>query len=356
MKHPKSSVKRILLALLFVSACAGAARAGDRDMRVISARAGGVNFVSGDVRVRRADSPEWRALSSSDELKSGDSVATGADGRVEILLNPGSYFRAGAGAEFTLAVASLDGLRLELARGGAVVEATGYEQLDLDIEVATARAVVHIVRTGIYRINALPGGEAEVAVFEGRALVGGLTVKGGTSARTGAAGVEVSKFDKKNRDGLDLWSRDRGKELAKANENLTRRALRTAFGSNSAEELFGPFGRTLGFWFYNSRARCYTFIPYSAYWRSPYGYWYGTGVIYNPGSTWNGQHGYTPPNTTGGVITTGGGLSGSGPGAGGSGVGGAAPSQPVPRDVPVERAPPTSHGERPPGPRQRDNR
>ena len=359
MKHLRNSLEGILLALLFVAACAGVARAGERDARVISARAGGVNFVYGDVKVRRSDSLEWRALSATDELKSGDSVTTGADGRVEILLNPGSYFRAGAGAEFTLARASLDDLRVELARGGAVIEATGYERLDLDITVATPRAVVHIVRTGIYRINALPEGEAEVAVSEGRALVGGLTVKGGKVARTGAAGVVVSKFDKKNRDELDLWSRERGRELARANEKLQRRALRTLLARSRLEDLFGPYGRGFGFWFYSDRLNCYTFIPFSGYWRSPYGFWYETGVFIYPGTGWPGgapQPGYLPPGTGGGTWPGGGG-SGGGSGSG-SGSGGLTPSPPMPRDTPSGRTPtppPAPHIDRAPAPRPRDN-
>src|SRR5688500_1603831 len=99
------NVKNLSLALLLAVLCAStsaAAGEGERDQRVISARAGGVNFVSGDVRVRRAGSEEWRALTTEDELKSGDLVRTGAGGRVEVLLNPGSYCRGAAGAELML--------------------------------------------------------------------------------------------------------------------------------------------------------------------------------------------------------------------------------------------------------------
>ena len=65
------------------------------------------------------------ALSTADELKSGDTVRTGPTGRVEILLNPGSYFRAGGDTEFTLASATSTNCVWNSARGSAVVEATG---------------------------------------------------------------------------------------------------------------------------------------------------------------------------------------------------------------------------------------
>ncbi len=359
----------IFFALLFASTFGVAVARADaddditRDSRVVSARAGRVNFVSGDVRLRRSDSLESRALTAEDELKSGDVVTTGAGGRVEILLNPGSYFRAGAGAEFTLAEADLDDLRVELARGSAVVEATGYPETELSITVATPRSTVRIIRSGVYRINALGDGTAEVAVFDGRALVGETLVKGGKVARTGAGGVEVSKLDKKNRDDLDLWSRDRGKELAKANEKLKRRTLAALFERNSFDSLFGSYGQLRGFWFYNNGLRCYTFIPFSAYWRSPYGYGYGTGVIPyypNPSRRWPDgtphRPGHTPPSTGGGGTTrppTDGGNTPNGGGSGRvSGGGGMTPTTPTPRPMPERTAPTPRYEERtPPAPR-----
>jgi hypothetical protein len=337
MKNVKTFSTGILLALLFVStAAAVVTRADDandiRDARVVSARAGRVNFVSGDVRLRRSGSLEWRALTADDELKSGDTVGAGAGGRVEVLLNPGSYFRAGAGAEFTLAEAELDDLRVELGRGSAVVEATGYGDLDLSITIATPRTTVRIIRSGIYRVNALADGAAEVAVFDGRALVGETLVKGGRVARAG--GAEVAKLDKKNRDDLDLWSRDRGKELAKANEKLQRRSLNTFFAQNGLDSIYSPYGRSRGFWFFNDRMRCYTFVPFYADWRSPYGYWYGTGVMVNyPSypSRWPGGTYPNPSDGGGGTIQpprTGGSSPGGGPGQGGM-----APSRPGSHDT-----------------------
>ena len=330
MKIDRYPSSRILLALLFVSACAaGVARADVRDARVISARAGGVNFVSGDVRVRRAGAGEWLALTVEDELKSGDAVRTGAAGRVEILLNPGSYFRAGAGTEFTLAEADLEDLRLELSNGSAVVEATGYSELDLSITVATPRARVRIVRSGVYRVDALADGGAEVAVFKGRAFVGETLVKGGKLARAGAGAVEVSKLDKQRRDALDLWSRERGKELARANEKLSRRSLTSVFARSSFDSLFGAYGRGAGFWFWNDRMMCFTFVPFYAGWRSPYGFWYETGVRFYPsGNSWPGP--YSAPTVGGGGVPQ----STPGGGGGSGGSGGMTPGAPMPAPAP----------------------
>jgi len=268
---------RGLLALAFVGACAvGAfAQAQVNDARVIRARAGGVNFVSGAVEYNREGEGAWRALSDRGELESGDAVRTGAESRVEVLLNPGSYLRVGGGSQFELADASLDDLHVKLTRGSAVVEATGYSETDLSILVETPQARVRLVRSGIYRFNVLPTGVTEVAVQKGRALVGAgeLLVKGGRVARVGAGGapeVAKAKFEKRDRDALDLWSRERGKELAKANEKVSARQVAAAF--NSFDSPFFP--RLHGVWYFNARGGYYTFLPFYSNWGSPYGHSY----------------------------------------------------------------------------------
>lgn len=347
MKNIRNYGLGILFSLFFASAFGSVAARADindiRDSRIISARAGRVNLVTGDARLRRAGSLEWRALTAEDELKSGDTVGV-ATGRVEILLNPGSYFRAGAGAEFTLAQAELDDLRVELARGSALVEAMAYGDSELWITVSTPRSNVRILRTGVYRINAMADGSAELVVSDGRATLDAVPVKGGKVARSGASGVEVAKFDKKERDDLDLWSRDRGKELAKANERLQRRTLNTILARNSFDNLFGGYNSN-GIWFYSQQTRCYTFLPRGYGWRSPYGYWYGTGVVFYPnaGGGWAGPGqtpgGYNPgTNGGGGSNPSGGGYPGGGGGGGNSGGGGFVPARPSSGDV-IERTP-----------------
>jgi hypothetical protein len=336
MRQFKKTSLLSLLALAFVCTLGlSAARADAGDLRVISARAGGVNLVTGDVRVRREASAEWVALSTADELKGGDTVRTGSAGRVEILLNPGSYFRAGANTEFKLASGDLNDLRLELARGSAVVEAMGYDYeggTSVRIDVAVPGALVKIVRSGVYRLNAQAGAPPEVAVSKGRAVVGGTTIKGGKFARVSGDNVEVVKLDKKLRDDFDQWSRDRGKELAKANERVNRRALRAALSMGSFNNIYGRGGDPFGLWYFNAGAGCYTFLPFGWGWRSPYGYGYGIGLWrprYDPGTSWVPAYsppsgGGTPYNPNPGGGTVGGG--GYSPGGGGRD---AAPMTPV---------------------------
>ncbi|HEY9284301.1 MAG TPA: FecR family protein [Pyrinomonadaceae bacterium] len=296
MKQTSKNFSRLLRAAALVCCAVASASAADneaardRDLsRVISAKAGGVNNVAGDVTFRRAGAADWKRLTATDDLKSGDAVRTGADGRVEILLNPGSYLRLGHDTEFVFVETKLDKLRLRLASGSAVVEVTGFSDIDVLVAVETPEAEVSILRSGLYRFNASVAAATEVFVHKGRASVRGTLVKEGQFVRVGAgAGVVVAaKFDKKQqRDALDLWSRERAQELAKINERLQRRSVNTLLAHSRLNDgFFGSgFGHT-GVWLWSPFAGCYTFLPFAYGWASPYGFSYGMSYygFYNAG-------------------------------------------------------------------------
>ncbi len=92
----------VFVGLMFALGASVGALAQDREQYVISAKAGGVNLVSGDVTLKRRGEIQWQSLTSQVDLGSGDIVRTGATGRVEMLLNPGSYLRAAENSEFEL--------------------------------------------------------------------------------------------------------------------------------------------------------------------------------------------------------------------------------------------------------------
>lgn len=299
------------LALGFVLLCAAVTTFAS-DARVVSARAGGVNFVSGEVSFRRAGKTRWQRLTTSDELKDGDAVRTGAGAFAEILLSPGSYLRLGESSELEMTNTASDKLRVRLLGGSAVVEATGYDDLKILIAVSTPRAQVEVLRAGIYRFNVPAADVAEVFVRKGRAQIGGETVKGGKFARAGAAGVEVAKFDKKDEDAFDLWSRSRARELARANSRLSSRQVKTLLAGVTFDDPF--YIRHLsGLWLWSGAQSCYTFMPFYFGWSSPYGYGYGWVPTFSslawcpcgyynrwpyPNGTQTGNSGWPGPATT----------------------------------------------------------
>ena len=148
---------------------------------MISAKAGGVNAVTGGTGVHSKGSSVWEQLTIRDNLEGGDVVKTGLDGRVEILLNPGSYMRVGENSEFELTDNSLDKLEVRLLKGTAIVEATGAEDTELQINITTPHAKMAIVQRGLYRVNVVPGDLTELIVRKGRVLLADpeTKIKGG---------------------------------------------------------------------------------------------------------------------------------------------------------------------------------
>jgi len=265
--------------------------AQNREKFVISAKAGGINAVTGQATVHGRGETDWQQLMVTDDLNSGDRVKTASDGRIEILLNPGSFLRVGGDSEVELADNSLDNLELRLLRGVAIVEATGGDGVELNINISTPHTKLAIVRHGLYRLSVTPGDNTtELIVRKGRVLYGSsqTKVKGGNKVVFNGANVSVAKLTdeekkKKNFDDMDSWSQDRAKTLARANRRITDRMMTSAFSSWRG---FGWSGlgsfRSSGFWFYNPLSTCYTFLPFGYGWGSPYGGSYTTSIYYHP--------------------------------------------------------------------------
>jgi FecR protein len=355
----KSASRHILmvggLALWVVFGFVLTAQAQNREKYIISAKAGGINFVTGNVTVQREGEERQQQLTVKDNLWTGDSVATGAGGRVEVLLNPGSYMRVDENSEFELTDSSLDNLLVTLVKGSAVVEVTGGDGVQHAIGINTPQAQALIIRGGIYRFNALPNGTTEIVVRKGRVVVDKLTpseVKGGRKVIIGGAyPTEVAKLNKKEQDTLDLWSKDRAETLARANRRLERRTLWSAFYDSGWSDLYlwgqrNPRLGSLGLWVYNGAAGGYCFFPIGpTAWSSPYGHRYGNGFYPygNPNGWPQTNGGYTQPRGTGypgtGGVPSGGNGSGNGNGNGGGSTAPTPQPQPQPQPQPMREAP-----------------
>lgn len=319
-----SPALRILFILAVGVFLAPLGQAQNREKFGISAKAGGVNTVVGQVWVKRAGQTSEQRLTSDDDLASGDVVSTGVWARAEILLNPGSYFRLGESSEFELVDSSLDNLRIKLIKGTAILEAIGGENTELRISIVTAQQPLVIVRRGLYRINA-QAGLTELLVQKGRVQLSNNPpeiAKGGKKIVVSGGSPLIAKIGKYEKDEFDKWSRDRGQTLAQANVRLTARTMSGYTALNNWG--FGSgFGR-LGLWTYNTSFRCYTFLPFSYGFSSVYGD-YGS-FFYSPGTSWNG---YRRPVIVNNPTWPGG--SSGGPGSGGSpSIGPSAPSSPRP--------------------------
>lgn len=262
----------------------------NREKFVISARAGGVNAVTGRATMRVHGNSEWQQLTIKEDLETGDVVRTDRDGRVEMLLNPGSYLRIGENSEFELADSSLENLEVRLIRGTAIVEVTGADDNNqLFIGITTPHARLSIIRRGLYRVNVVPGNTTELIVRKGRVMLedSHTKVKGGNKVVFSSGSFSVAKLKDSNgsNDTLEGWSKDRAQTLARANSQIPRRTLITFAASFRNDWSYASaFGRP-GFWLYSSGIRCYTFIPFSADYLSPYGGGYTS--LWSAGGCWD---------------------------------------------------------------------
>jgi len=279
----------LLFSIAFILCCSLVNLAQNREKFVISAKAGGINAITGEAGVHSRGESDWQQLMITDDLNAGDSVRTAYDGRVEILLNPGSYLRVGGDSEVELSNNTLSNLEVRLVRGTAIVEATGADGLELNINISTPHTKLAIVRQGLYRLNVVPGDATELIVRKGRVILSDshTKVKGGNKVVFSASNVSVAKLTKeekkaKENEDVDVWSKERAQTLAKANRRISNSMLTSAFATFRDSD---PFSNRLGLWFFNPRAGCYTFLPYFYGWGSPYGSSYTTS-IYNPAGTY----------------------------------------------------------------------
>lgn len=251
-----------------------AAVAAANDKYVISAKAGGVNYVEGTVTIVRKDGTSGRLL-RRDDINVGDRVSTGSDGKTEVLLNPGSYIRVGPNSEFEFKTTSLNDLQIKLHRGSAMFEV--FASHEFVVRVFTPNAKMLLVDTGVFRIDALPSGGARIAVWEGRALLNDgratLVKKGSTAIVSGGAPSQIGKIDKDDKDELAVWSRSRGKELAKQNSRLRNQTMRDMLFNSFNRGGWGMYN-SFGLWVWDPFFGGYSFLPFGWDWYSPYGFGY----------------------------------------------------------------------------------
>jgi hypothetical protein len=133
-----------------------------------------------------------------------------------------------------------------------------------------------IVRPGVYRFNVAPGA-TELFVRKGRMALSDNkddVVKGGKKVSFTGGEQQIAKLTDSDADQFDDWSKTRGQTLARANERLSARMV-NAFLLASSWGFSGNRSSNLGLWTWSAFSNCYTFLPFSYGWGSPYGGYYG---------------------------------------------------------------------------------
>lgn len=268
--------------VVVVMLCAGITAAQDgpkvsaESKYLISAKAGGVNHTEGPVTVARVDG-SGGMLIRGDRLGIGDKLTTGTGGRVEVLLNPGSYLRLGSNSAAEFKTTSLDDLQIKLDSGSAMFEV--FATNEFTVSVFLPKGTVRIIESGVYRIDLAADGTGVVAVTEGKAMIGATAVKEGRTGTIDGRAVVVAKFDRGKRDDLAEWSKTRAKDLAKMTASLQNREVRTSLMNSFYAGHWGIWD-SFGLWVFNPRFGVHCFLPFGYGWNSPYGYGFGPGIYW----------------------------------------------------------------------------
>lgn len=244
--------------------------------QVISAKAGLVHYVEGDVFIKEQLVEHKRG--DFNEMKAGEVLRTGL-GRAEVLLTPGTVLRVAENSAFKLVTTNLEDVNVELLDGSVLLEVAEPNK-ETSVRLKLGEATVAFEKRGVYRLDVNP---ALVRVYDGQAEVlsagQALTVKEGKRMLlTGALTTE--RFDKEKGDAFHRWAGRRSGYLARANM-ASARTLQTS-------------GWRAGSWYFNPYFGTFTYLPFNSY-MSGFGYRYYTPGYYtsqqtlaNSGGGWAG--------------------------------------------------------------------
>src|SRR6185503_1223000 len=229
--------RRTVLLLLILSTLVAPIPAQEQEEQIenIPAVLSGLraNAVEGDVAYVRENAKF--NVEADLELKQADTLRTGANARVELLLQPGNFLRAGANTECQFLDDRYDRLKFLLNKGSLTFELIKNDWEDTSdffeslkqgfelIRVITPDSEVFITQPGIFRINTADG-RTELVVRRGEALIDGRRVKEKRVAVAVRGSVNINEVDVKVEDGFDAWCRERSEKLVEANHTLKKDA------------------------------------------------------------------------------------------------------------------------------------
>lgn len=168
------------------------------------------------------------------EFKLGDVVRTAANGRAELMLQPGNLLRVGPDTEFQIVDDRYDRLKFLLNKGSLSFEllkndwedtSDFFESLKQGFElmrILTPGSEVFLTQPGVFRINVTTDAGTELIVRRGEALINGRRVKEKRIASATRGSLNITETDVKNEDAFDTWARERSGKLIEANHSLKK--------------------------------------------------------------------------------------------------------------------------------------
>ena len=216
---------------------------------------GTINYVEGQASI--GNEPIDAKSAGNVVLQEGETLTTGSNGKVEILLTPGVFFRVGDNSAVRMVSPSLSHTEVAVDRGDATLEVAQIQK-ENDIVVDLRGGSTRVLKKGFYEFNA---DQNAVRVFKGEARLTAsdknVTIKENHEVALNDPKLKPRGFKKEQYDTADLyrWSVLRSSYLAEANVDAASRYVNS-----------GSF--TPG-WYWDPWFAAYTWIP-------------GDGVIYTP--------------------------------------------------------------------------
>ncbi len=226
---------------------------------VISAHSGLVNYTEGDVYLQ--DKPVQITFGGKyPEMKNGDVLRT-AEGRMEVLLNPGVFLRAAENSSIKMLNNRLEDTQIEVLSGSVLVLAGELTPNDR-VTVRMKDATVEVQKKALVRLESETG---LVKVYDGQAIVarGGQTVTLKQGRQTLLSTLLPEKFDPKETDAFYRWAARRDGAVAAASVV-------------AAKSMYDYGVRGTG-WMWLPSLGMFGYVPYGRYY-SPFG-----SLFYTPG-------------------------------------------------------------------------
>lgn len=226
---------------------------------------GTINYAEGQSSIGGLALGENSAGSA--RLMAGQSLST-QNGRAEVLLTPGVFFRIGNNSTVDMISPDLANTILLLQKGRALVEVTDIRP-ENNLRINENGASVQLIKPGLYDIDA---DRDQIRVFDGKAVVQTngrqVEVKGGRQLNLQSPDrLKAQKFDRKTyQDDFYRWASLRSSYLTEANIDAARRY---AGGGGWSPDVWAGAG-----WYWDAGFDAYTFIPGDGIFYSPFGWGY----------------------------------------------------------------------------------
>lgn len=258
----------------------------------VTARVARISYISGDVKIKRADSDDWERAANNLPIVEGDEIATDRDSRLEIQFNSESYLRLSENAYLKITTLRDEGIAVSLPNGSLSLRVLNFNKEQAYFEMDAPQTTVSIEKSGMYRVDAGGSNDTQVRVSvtdSGQARIysenSGFTLRNGRSATVQIDGDYAGEWQtadaSRYADEFDEWALERDSIVAKRlqNANYDKYYDRDIYGAEDLNE-YGEwvFTRKYGYVWKPFRSSTSSYADWSPYrygqwrWVAPYGW------------------------------------------------------------------------------------